>query len=370
MERKGIEFKQDVLKQVLTGAMDKKKARTLLTCCPRTLQNYLAEALKHGVSGIKDKRHGNNYKLSPKELISILETKKKGPWRSARKVLEITGITHIGERRVQKIWVQHGLNLVNVERIKPITRFVARSPNDLWQADIMGKIYFPYLINEKGESGCCAYLIANLDDCSRFLLGGKWFSRQSQMNVFRVWYFCLLRWGLPKGMLADRGSQYKSTNSKGDSTYQHYAKALDIELVWAYRARTKGKIERFWRFVQRDFVRENFSVKTFDELNRLFFKWQIKYNEEFKSSGLGMLKRTPAEVYLPSEIQKPKQELVELLTVTLRRLVYMDSTISLFGKRYKIPSGYIKCRIWLHIRGETVSMESMGNIVYKFRLRV
>ncbi|KKT84803.1 MAG: hypothetical protein UW82_C0010G0016, partial [candidate division WWE3 bacterium GW2011_GWC2_44_9] len=45
MERKGIEFKQDVLKQVLTGAMDKKKARTLLTCCPRTLQNYLAEAL-------------------------------------------------------------------------------------------------------------------------------------------------------------------------------------------------------------------------------------------------------------------------------------------------------------------------------------
>ncbi|MBI2086525.1 transposase [Candidatus Daviesbacteria bacterium] len=143
-----------------------------------------------------------------------------------------------------------------------------------------------------------------------------------------------------------------------------------MTLIFTHRSQTKGKIERFWRFVQQDFVRENLKVRTFKELNEKFFAWQIKYNEEFKHSGIGMEGRTPASVYQPSEIRKPKQELQQLLTITLRRLVYMDSTISLFGQRYKIPSGYIKCRIWVYIKGDKVSMEAMGKIIYRFKLKV
>lgn len=263
--------------------------------------------------------------------------------------------------------MKHGLNQLNVERLKPITRFVAKEPNDLWQADIQGKMYFPYL----GD----AYLIANIDDHSRFILGAKWFSRQTQMNVFRVWYHCLFRWGLPKRMLHDKGSQYKAnarftqTGEYAQSTYEYYAKELGIELVFAHRSRTKGKIERFWRFVQRDFVRENLKVRSFHELNQAFFKWQIKFNEEFRSDGLGMNKRTPAQVYQPSDKRKPKQELQQLLTITVRRYVYTDSTISLFGIRYKIPAGYIGCRIWVYIRGDKAWMESMDKIFFKFRLK-
>lgn len=110
-------------------------------------------------------------------------------------------------------------------------------------------------------------------------------------------------------------------------------------------------------------------VKSFEELNQLFFKWQIHYNETFKHSGIGMNGRTPAEVYQPSERRRPKQELQELLTITIRRLVYRDSTISLFGKRYKVPNQFITCRIWVKINGETVRVEAMGRVVYKFRLR-
>ena len=215
-----------------------------------------------------------------------------------------------------------------------------------------------------------------MDDHSRFILGGKWFSNQTQMNVFRVWYYCLFYWGLPKKMLQDKGSQYKAnsrytqTGEYAQSTYQFYAKALGIELIFAHRAQTKGKIERFFRFVQQDFAREHMKVKSFEELNKSFFKWQIHYNETFNHSGIGMNGKTPAEVYLPSEKTKPKQELQELLTITIRRLVYRDSTISLFGKRYKVPNEFITCRIWVRIKGETVRVESMGKTVYKFKLRV
>ena len=368
MKRQDLSFKQEIVKRLIKGKLDRKEACNLLGCSSKTITRYLDKAAKGGLDALKDGRHSNYSKLTPKQLLGVIKEKKDGGWRSARKVLEITNIASVSTRRVQQIWVEHGLNQLNVERLKPITRFVAKEPNDLWQADIQGKMHFPYL----GD----AYLIGNIDDHSRFILGAKWFSRQTQMNVFRVWYQCLFRWGLPKRMLHDKGSQYKA-NAKftqsgeyAQSTYQYYAKELGIELIFAHRSRTKGKIERFWRFVQRDFVRENLKVRSFHELNEKFFAWQIKFNEEFKSDGLGMSKRTPASVYQPSETRKPKQELQQLLTITVRRYVYTDSTISLFGIRYKIPAGYIGCRIWLYLKGDKVSLEAMDKIIYKFRLKV
>ena len=363
-----LELKKQVVRKLLKHKVTIKEATEELGCSRKTIYRYLETVTQFGLGVLKDNRHSNNYKLTPKQLSEVIKEKKQGHWRSARKVLEITNISSVTPRRVRQIWVEYGLNQLNVERLKPIIRFVAKEPNDLWQADIQGKMHFPYL----GD----AYLIANIDDHSRFILGAKWFSRQTQMNVFRVWYHCLFRWGLPKRMLHDKGSQYKA-NSRytqsgeyAQSTYQYYAKELGIELIFAHRSRTKGKIERFWRFVQRDFVRENLKVRTFKELNEKFFVWQIKYNEEFKHSGIGMEGRTPAQVYQPSEVRKPKQELAQLLTITLRRYVYTDSTISLFGIRYKIPAGYIGCRIWVYIRGDKAWMESMDKIFFKFRLKV
>lgn len=371
MIKQALELKQQIIIKLLKGKLRTKEAAELLGCKRLTVYRYRNKAVKDGLSSLKDGRHSNNYKLTSQELSKVISFKKQGHWRSARKVLEITSITSVTPRRVRQIWVEYGLNKLNVERLKPITRFVAKEPNDLWQADIQGKMYFPLL-----NGGSDAYLIANIDDHSRFILGAKWFSRQTQMNVFRVWYHCLFRWGLPKRMLHDKGSQYKAnarftqSGEYAQSTYQYYAKELGITLIFAHRSQTKGKIERFWRFVQRDFVRENLKVRTFKELNENFFKWQIKYNEEFKHSGIGMEGRTPAQVYQPSEVRKPKQELQQLLTITVRRYVYTDSTISLFGIRYKIPAGYIGCRIWVYIKGDKVSMEAMGKTIYRFRLKV
>jgi len=368
MKRIDLSFKQDVIRRFLKGELDRKECCLLLDCSQRTLIRYVSKVTEGGLEALIDRRHGNNFKLAPQQLLKILKEKREKAWRSARKVLEITNINTVSQRWVQKLWVKHNLNKQNVERLKPIVRFVADNPNDLWQADIMGRIRFPHL----GD----AYLIANIDDCSRFILGAKFFSKQTQMNVFRVWYHCLFRWGLPKAMLQDKGSQYKANTKYGQSgeyaqsTYQFYAKSLGIDLIFAHKARTKGKIEKFWRFVQQDFARENLDIKTFEELNKRFFKWQIKFNEEFKHSGIGMNGQTPASVYLPSERTKPKQELSELLTITVRRFVYMDSTISLFGKRYKVPPGYIKCRIWLKIKGEKASLEAMGKTILRFRLKV
>jgi len=365
--RKELSFKKDILGKLVKGRVEKKEAAQLLGCSDKTIRRYLLRVEKGGLDALKDRRHSNYHKLTPVQEKNLVKIKEQGRWRSARKALELTKINHVSPRRVQQIWMNHNLHQENVERLKPIVRFVAKYPNELWQADIQGKMSFPFL----GD----AYLILVIDDHSRFILGSKWFSNQTQMNVFRVWYHCLFQWGLPRKMLQDKGSQYKA-NAKytqsgeyAQSTYQFYAKTLGIDLIFTHKAQTKGKVERFFRFIQRDFVREQVRVKSFEELNKAFFKWQIKFNENFKHSGFGMNNKTPAEVYQPSEKRKPKQELQELLTITIRRLVYRDSTISLFGKRYQVPNQFITCRIWVRIKGETVRIESMGRITYKFKLR-
>lgn len=367
MIRRELSVKQEAIRKVIKGRTDKKEAARLLGCSTKTINRYITKVGTGGLDALRDHRHSNYHKVSTKQQHDLIAIKKQGRWRSARKALELTGITGISPRRVQQLWVAHNLHQENMERLKPIQQFVAKYPNDLWQADIQGKLHFPYL----GD----AYLIATIDDHSRMILGGKWFSSQTQMNVFRVWYHCLFQWGLPKKMLQDKGSQYKAharytqTGEQAQSTYQFYAKALGIELIFAHRAQTKGKIERFWRFVQRDFAREHLQVKTFEELNKAFFVWQVKYNETFQHSGIGMHNRTPAEVYQFSDRRKSQQELQELLIITLRRYVYKDSTISLFGKQYKVPLGYIGCRIWIRIKGEKVFLEAMGKVICKFRLR-
>ena len=129
----------------------------------------------------------------------------------------------------------------------------------------MGKVRFPLV----GD----LYLILVLDDHSRFILSGAFFFRQFKLNVFLVLYRAFMRLGIPQGILSDRGSQFKAHHRYGEADYQWYAKKLGIELIYANRAQTKGKIERLFRFIQRDFVMENLHLTSLEAINEGFQKW-------------------------------------------------------------------------------------------------
>jgi len=64
--------------------------------------------------------------------------------------------------------------------------------------------------------------------------------------------------------------------------------------------------------------------------------------------------RTLSEVYLLSERRKDPRELRTMLVIEERRKVMYDSTISLYSHRYRVPPGYINCRIWVKIVGDKV----------------
>lgn len=351
--------KERVIKALLADEINIQQAANLLGCSRRSIERYRKTFLNKGSEGLRDHRHSNYLKLKPSQIQEIINLKGKDRWRSARNVRDKLKLP-VTEQTVGNIIRAAGLSKQNLKRVKPIIRFEAAYPNEMWQTDIMGRIEFPF-------TGTL-YLIATLDDHSRFVPAGRWYQRQGKMAVFQIWYESLARWGLPDKMLQDEGSQYKARTRFGQADYQWYAKQLGIKLIWAKRAQTKGKIERFWRFVQDDFVPEVWKAKKIEEINGAFKVWLARYNYQFKSRTFG--DQTRANRYRPSERKVNKIELQTFLVVEERRRVTRQSTISLYGQQYYVPPGYINCRIWVKIIGNKVCLEANGEIFWKTRLKL
>jgi len=357
--KRPIAERENLVRAFVEDKLSKERTAELLGCTSRTVGNYAKAYLKHDVDGLVDHRHSNHHKLSSQQRQNIIDLKTKDRWRSARNIRDCLKLP-VHKNTVSVILAQAGLNRENIKRIKPIIMFEADYPNQMWQTDIMGKIGFPkigYL-----------YLIATLDDYSRFVPAGRWFKKQGKMNVFNIWYQSLARYGLPEKMLQDEGTQYKARLKFGQADYQWYAKQLKIKLIWASKPQVKGKIERFWRFVQDDFVPSVWKAKTIDEVNGKFKIWLAAYNYKFRSGYFDH--KTRAERYRPSERKVKRVELETLLLVEERRKVTRQSTISLYGKHYYVPPGYIDCRIWAKIKGNKVLFEANGKVFHKTRLRL
>lgn len=353
-----LEKRVEVIQAFLNNEISKQQAAGLLACSERTIKRQAIALITSGKEGLHDKRHSNYHKLTSVQRAAVVELKKQDRWRSGRNVRDKLNLS-VSRKTINNIFREEGLARENNKRVKAIVRFEAAAPNDLWQTDIMGTIAFKNL--------GILYLIATLDDHSRFVPAGRWFRTQGKMNVFQIWYESLSKCGLPKAMLQDRGSQYKARTRLGTADYEWYAKQVGIMLHWANRAETKGKIERFWGFVQDDFVPDVINATTVDEVNGKWRLWLAWYNYKFKSEYFGNV--THVSRYHPSERRLSHIELQTLLTVEERRKVSRESTISLYGKRYIIPPGYIGCRIWIKIKGNKLFFEANGQVFWKERLQ-
>lgn len=357
--KRPIAEREQIVSSFVKKEIGKDTAAQLLGCTKRTLETYVKQYVVYRVAGLVDHRKSNNQKLTETQKDAVVALKKTEGWRSPRNIRDHLNLP-VTSTTIWRLLVARGLTRENLKRVKAIIRFEAEAPNDLWQTDIMGKITFQYL----GD----LYLIATLDDHSRFVPAGRWFKTQGKMNVFSVWYQSLSSCGIPTKMLQDEGSQYKARARFGLADYQWYAKCLGIELIWAPTAQCKGKIERFWKFAQRDFVPGILSARTLDEVNGTWRNWLAWYNYKFKSPYFD--NEPHAARYRVSARRLSRVELETLLTIEERRKVTRESTISLYGKHYFIPPGYIGCRIWVRIKGEKLFMIANGRVFWKTRLRL
>ena len=184
-------------------------------------------------------------------------------------------------------------------RKRNITRprfFERATPNQMWQSDI-----FTFRLG-----GRYAYLIAFLDDYSRFLVGADLFRSPTAQSVIEVYRVAAGEFSSPKEMLTDNGRQY--TSWRGTSRFEA---ELKKDRVAHFKSRphhpmTLGKIERFWESIWQEFL-SRAQFDSFDSARERIKIWIKYYNHKRPHQGIDGL--CPADRFF--EIQSALRKTIE-----------------------------------------------------------
>jgi transposase InsO family protein len=127
-----------------------------------------------------------------------------------------------------------------------ITTFERARPNQLWQTDL-----FTFMLKRQNRS---VYLVAFLDDHSRYIVGYGLHASQSTALVLEVWRAAIASYGAPEEVLTDNGTQYVTW--RGKSAFAKDCEKRGVKQIVAspHRPQTLGKIERFWGSLWRECV--------------------------------------------------------------------------------------------------------------------
>ena len=160
-------------------------------------------------------------------------------------------------------------------------RFFERArPNQLWQTDL-----FTFVLKRQNRR---VYLVAFLDDHSRYLLSFGLHASQSTALVLEVFRAGVAAYGTPEEVLTDNGSQYVTW--RGESAFHKELKQRGVrQIVAAPRhPQTLGKIERFWGTLWRECIQTAVFLDLADARTRIghFIDW---YNFHRVHKGVGGL---------------------------------------------------------------------------------
>ena len=127
---------------------------------------------------------------------------------------------------------------------QPERRFERARPNQLWQTDL-----FTFVLKRQNRR---VYLVAFMDDHSRFIVGYGLHASQSSALVLEVLRAALASYGAPEEILTDNGSQYVTWRGKSAFTKELEKRGIRQIVAAPRRPQTLGKIERFWGTLWRE----------------------------------------------------------------------------------------------------------------------
>ena len=125
-----------------------------------------------------------------------------------------------------------------------VRRFERATPNQLWQTDL-----FTFVLKRQNRR---VYLVAFMDDHSRFITGYGLHASQSAALVLEVLRAGIASYGCPAEILTDNGTQYVTWRGKSAFARELEKRGVRHVVASPRRPQTLGKIERFWGTLWRD----------------------------------------------------------------------------------------------------------------------
>jgi len=281
--------------------------------------------------------HGKCRVVDEETVLSLVKLKKANPGMTVRQLIArmaeldlMLPEYHLSESTAYRLLKAEGLTVRHPVDKTDRRRYEAEDPNELWQSDVM---HGPTVQVDGRQRK--AYLIAFLDDHSRLIPHGEFYTSEGidcYLDAFRQ---ALLKRGLPRKLYVDNGAAFRS---------HHLTKvcaSLGISKYHAqpYTPQGKGKIERFFRTVRQQFLL-GFCGKTLDDLNLAFELW---LNEEYHRRKHSSTSEPPLERFTQhlELVRRPPRDLEDHFRKEARRRVTKDRVVSLDGRQYEAPATLI-----------------------------
>ena len=257
-----------------------------------------------------------------------------------RQLLEDGLITHSGvsestiNRFLARIKDDDRQELPESER----RRYERAHINEVWCADTS---YGPSLTTEKGKQR--TYVIALLDDASRFILGVDVFLNDNFCNFMSVCKSAVSKYGYPHVFNLDNGSSYK--NKQMELLAARIGSSLNY--CHPYQPQEKAKIERWFR-TMKDHWMANLDMRDFKTLNQLrddLLAYVVKYNRTPHSALSG---KTPEDRFFdePEYIRRITREKIDqFFLLEVERRVSVDCVFTLDNTCYEVDSRFSKQRV-------------------------
>lgn len=326
-----------------------------------TFKKWLMIYKKHGFDALKpsfrkDKGRSRSISLSLQEILSGLVNKYR--FRTVKNLYDYLIVQNIIKEgqftytTLNNFIREKSLFDPEIQK-KERKAFEMEHINQLWMTDFM---YGPYV--KEGKKKVRSYLIAIIDDYSRFIVSADFFLTQTLISFEQVLKDAFLKFGICHKLYMDNGKVFV------DSHLKLIAARLGFLLVHSrpFEAASRGKVERWFRTVRDTFIPNLYIAKkefTLKQLNEAFREWLgEKYNRKIHST----IKTTPFDRYFNDmnsvKIHKKTAPLIEKAFLhTEYRTVNNDATISFETGLYEAAAKYIGQKI--EIRYDPLKKEEL-----------
>jgi putative transposase len=340
--------KHHVLQQVEAGICSLKEAATSLSLSYRqTLRWWRRYQNASGsLAAFADtvERRGGYNRIHVQVLQAILDNKTKHPHRSVQHVADMVSeeVAPVSGSTVYRILENADLLGENeYKQARIFKRFEASAFGERLQMDTTSGAWM------KGYR--LIYLIAVLDDHSRMLLGWKWVDSDSTWNNMQVLRCVYEKYGLPQTLYTDNASMFKTIRHDKSIYQKHRQEGYETEIQRCmkelgvtmfshkpYEPQSKGKVERFFRFMQERFVKEHTATNLL-EMNEQFDVWAVWYNTKHvnRTTGHKPKDRKTPNVFTPVS---QRRKLDSAFSFKATRVVDKCNAIQFEGESYKLDT--------------------------------
>jgi len=231
------------------------------------------------------------------------------------------------------------------------------------------------------------YLIAFMDAYSRFIIGWQWVNSDNAWNNISVLRSVSLKYGVPEIFYTDNASHYKvirhdqsvHQKHKPEDEYETTMQRIILNLGSVmvnhkpYQPQGKGRIERFFRFMQDRFIKEH-TAKTLEEMNKQFKVWVKWYNTKHI---IRTIECVPKDRFNPEKFKPISKDLnlEKVFSYQYTRKVDKYNSFSFEGMSYLVDpkncehfNGCLSaCWVQLYVGLKTIIVYHQNKQIQKFR---